>query len=114
MISGDWVSENLILSLKEGTATQLLLIIPCRHVGPVWPHLLIFQKMLKPQTSTDPQGEHHGQQANTLLAATHITSLLKTSQEQHLHGEQPRQLLGLLHGEGKVDLACRGFQPARG
>lgn len=50
MISGDWVSENLILSLKEGTATQFLLIVPCRHVGPVWPHLLIFQEMLKTQT----------------------------------------------------------------
>ena len=49
MISGDWVSKNLILSLKEGTATQFLLILPGRHVGPVWPHL-IFQEMLRTQT----------------------------------------------------------------
>lgn len=65
-------------------------------------------RALLTQPSTDPQGEHHGQQANTLLAATHVVSLLKTSQEQHLRGEQPRQRLGLLHGEAKGGPGVQG------
>lgn len=36
-----------MLNVKKGAATQLLLIAPCRHVGPDWPHLLIFKAMLK-------------------------------------------------------------------
>ena len=66
------------------------------------------------QTSIDPIGEHHGQQANTLPAATHVTSLLKKSRSDTYMVSSPTALRSPAQRREGQAWHVGGFQPAWG
>ena len=66
------------------------------------------------QTSIDPIGEHHGQQANTLPAATHVTSLLKKSRSDTYMASSPTAPWSPAQRREGQAWHAGGFQPAWG